>query len=144
MWPWPLGLCLPDFWGGLSRQGAGRVWEREHCVPPRPWVCRPGWRGPRSKLTPPLQCPPTSRACPWWPPTSCCTCWRPSPPPGSSSLLPRTTTWSSSSWKSSTTSSSTSLTVRCRPKPLAWPWGPGEPGWAVGEDSFPSEADTAL
>ena len=52
--PWPLGLSLPDFGGGLPRQGAGRVWEREHCVPPRPWVCRPGWWGPESKPTAPL------------------------------------------------------------------------------------------
>lgn len=75
---------------------------------------------PRGEPSPPSQCPPTSRACPWWPPTSCSTCWRPSPRPGSSSLPPRTTTWSSSSWRSSTTSSSTSSMVRHRPEPLAW------------------------
>ena len=48
-----LWLGPPDF-GGNFPDGAGRVWKREHRVPPRPWVCRPGWWGPRSKPTPPL------------------------------------------------------------------------------------------
>ena len=101
---------------GLHRQRAGRAREQG----PRTQDVLVGWRGPRSKPSPLLQCPPTSRACPWWPPTSCCTCWRPSPPPGSSSLPPRTTTWSSSSWRSSTTSSSTRLMVKHLAKPSGW------------------------